>query len=389
VRRIVVVVASLVCSILVMSPGVAAKKNSLSLDQPVKVSQSSVRLAGRAPAGQRTVVLQRLVNQRWVWADRLRVVDREYRTQVRVRATAQRYRTLAGGLRSPVRTVPGLSAPVDPDPTPRPVEPGPVGPAPEPDACGAPVLAGDGTRRVCTFADDFDGAQLDRTKWLPQSNFITGDVAGSYACYRDHPDNVSVADGALQLTVRQEPEPVPCDHGGLAPSRFTGGGVSTYHLFSQRYGRFEARVRNTATSSPGLQEAFWLWPDDRQEIPVLWPAAGEIDIVETYSQYPRLAIPFLHYTADDNGGAIPGLNTAWNCAASRGVWNTYVLEWTPSRLQISVNGKTCLVNTSGDVAFQRKYIVALTQGLGVATNGYTAGTPMPATMSVDYVRVWE
>ena len=109
---------------------------------------------------------------------------------------------------------------------------------------------------------------------------------------------------------------------------YVAGMVTTYRLFSQQYGRFEARIKNTATTAPGLQEAFWLWPDDRYTTATTGRAAGEIDIAETYSQYPNLAIPFLHYTVDDNGGPVPGLNTAWNCAAKRGVYNTYALEWT-------------------------------------------------------------
>ena len=54
-----------------------------------------------------------------------------------------------------------------------------------------------------------------------------------------------------------------------------------------------------------------------------------------------------------------------------------------------MNGKSCLVNTTADVAFTRKFIVALTQLIGVGANKYVAGTLVPATMSVDYVRVWE
>jgi hypothetical protein len=141
-------------------------------------------------------------------------------------------------------------------------------------------------------------------------------------------------------------------------------------------------------SVPGLQETFWLWPDDREQTDLLWPAAGEMDVAETYSQYPSLNVPFLHYTWYDNWGPRPGLNTSWNCAADRGVWNTYTVEWSPDRISIATNGKTCLVNTSGDVAFQRSYILAFTAALGTGANALTPGTPIPATMNVDYVRVW-
>jgi beta-glucanase (GH16 family) len=165
--------------------------------------------------------------------------------------------------------------------------------------------------------------------------------------------------------------------------------VSTYHLFSQQYGRFQARIKVAATRSPGLQETFWLWPDDRVGSVMAWPANGEIDVVETYSQHSDLGIPFLHYTANDNGGPIPGTNTAWNCAARRGVFNTWTLVWSPTRLRIMVNGSTCMVNTSGHDAFKKPYIAAFTQALGAAGNVYDGRAPIPATMKVDYLRVWE
>jgi hypothetical protein len=409
--RIAVVVATLVASMFVVPPAVAAETAGLTLAAPVQVSPSLFQLTGRTPKTQKTVILQRRVKGRWVKAARLPVVDGVYRKQVRATVDVQRYRAVAGGLRSPVRRIPARPTPDYTNPPPAafgPLELGPLvipplvllpplelGPIQLPplglgtaDACGAPLLDADGARRACTFADDFSEMQLDRSKWVPQTQFLTGDPTGSYACYLDDPDNVGVAHGALQLVVRKETTPVECGYGGTS-SRFTSGMVSTHHLFSQAYGRFEARIKTTASSVPGLHEAFWLWPDDRQSIPVLWPEAGEIDIVETYSAYPNLAIPFLHYTDNDNGGPVPGLNTAWDCAAARGVWNTYAVEWTRSRLEIFVNGKSCLVNKSGDVAFRRKYIVSLTAALGDSTNALVPDTPIPATMSVDYVHVWE
>lgn len=273
-----------------------------------------------------------------------------------------------------------------------PAEAGRRKPTPPPpttsDACGAVLAKSTGGSWACTFADNFDGTTLNRNNWLPQTYFAMGTQA-AHTCYADNPANVNVANGALNLTMLKVATPVSCDFGGLTgPTSYVSGGVMSYRLFSQQYGRFEAKIKNTATSSPGLHEAFWLWPDDRYPSNTYWPYAGEMDISETYSAYPNLSIPFLHYSADIYGG-LPGTNTAYNCTAYRGVWNTYTLEWTSNRVEIFVNGKSCLVNTSGDSAFMKPYIMALTQGMGASGNEYDGRSPIPATMNVDYVKVWK
>ncbi|WP_203336297.1 glycoside hydrolase family 16 protein [Nocardioides limicola] len=260
-------------------------------------------------------------------------------------------------------------------------------PEPLTDACGVRPMKADGSLWSCTLVDEFEGTALDRDLWVPQTSFVTG-TETAYACYRDHPDNISVSGGSLHLTVRKENKAQPCAHPSYKESIYTSGMVSTWRKFSQQYGRFEARMTVQAETQPGLQEAFWLWPDDRYSDGTHWPEAGEIDIAETYSLYPHLAIPFLHYTANDNGGPIPGLNTAWDCVAHRGVPNTYALEWSAEHLEVFVNGTSCLLNTSGDKAFNTPYIVAFTQALGTSFNGYDGRATLPATMSIDYIKVW-
>jgi hypothetical protein len=88
----------------------------------------------------------------------------------------------------------------------------------------------------------------------------------------------------------------------------------------------------------------------------------------------RRALPYLHYTANDNGGPStvgPNANTSHSCYASRGVFNTWALTWSPTKIQVSVNGNLCFTNTSGDPAFDKRYIMLLTQGMGWRGNSYT------------------
>jgi beta-glucanase (GH16 family) len=265
-------------------------------------------------------------------------------------------------------------------------------PVPAADACGETILKATGEAWRCTFADDFDGTVLDTRKWRVQ----TGDSTGDYhdvtvkSCNEDSPDTVAVRDGALHLSVVSG-APVTCAGLEGATTPYHSGRVSTYHTWSQQYGRFEARIRNTATTEPGLHEGFWMWPDTRYpEGQGEWPDNGEIDIVETRSVLADRAVPFLH-SADDLIGSItegPNANTAWDCAAERGVWNTYAMEWSPERIEIFVNGESCLVNTAPNDAFKKRYIMVLSQGLGVLGNSLTENTPLPATMEIDYVRAW-
>lgn len=370
-KKFMLTAAAGIALALIATPVQARPSRFITIQMPsVTQAGTAVVVSGRAPSGAKVVRIERKIGKSWVLAKRAWVKSGSYRATVRPKVGV-------GTFRARIKTTYSRAT------TLRIVKP----PAPS-DSCGTRPAKGDGTYWSCTFVDDFSGASLDRTKWVPQTQFGTG-VSSARACYADDPSVVNQAGGALQLTVRRVETPVSCTFGGMSgPTNYLAGGVMTYRLFSQQYGRFEARIKNTATKSAGLHEAFWLWPDDRVASDTVWPYAGEIDISETYSRYSNLSIPFLHYAADVYGTLL-GVNTAWNCVAYRGVWNTYTLEWTASKLVIKVNGRTCLTNTSGDPAFAKPYIMALTQGLGAAGNEFTGTAPLPATMSVDYVKVWQ
>ena len=364
---IFVSIAVLASYLVVVAPASTASR-PVSLGVP-GVDGQHATLKGHVALDARTVVIQRKTGKRWTKLRAVRVRHHSFKAKVPLLDLAQTVRAVVAKQHSKRQVLPART------PT---------------DACGPQPLKADGSPWTCTFNDDFDGSALDRTKWVPQTVFSTGNyLSGAYACYYDDPSLISVSSGSLHLMLQRLNPPRPCTDGAPLPVTSYGAGmVSTYHLFSQQYGRFEARFRSTKTDQPGLQESWWLWPDDREGATATWPLAGEIDIVETYSRYPGLGIPFLHYTARDNGGPVPGLNTSWDCKADRGVWNTYTLVWTATSIEAFVNGNSCLLNTSGDTAFMKQYILNLTQAIGTADNSYTGTAPLPASMDVDYVKVW-
>ncbi len=367
-RWCIALAVSLAGTLVLGAPVGAATSRVTVVSASTSIANGVPVISGRINAAASLVRIEAYRSGRWVLVKKAPVSSRSYRTTLKTLSVATKYRAGVGGRYS--RTVIVAAA------------------RPPSDACGTVLKKADGSAWACTFHDDFSGTTLDPTRWVAQTAFAMGTPA-AHTCYRDDPSTIQVAGGSLNLSVRRLQEPVSCSFGDLTgPTHYVSGGVMTHRLFGQQFGRFEARIRTTATTYPGLHEAFWLWPDDRVPSTQIWPYAGEIDISETYSKYPGLSVPFLHYSADALGTLL-GVNTAWNCVAQRGAWNTYTLVWTATKVQILVNGTTCLTNTSGDSAFLKPYILALTQGLGAAGNEYDGRAPVPATMNVDYVRVWK
>jgi beta-glucanase (GH16 family) len=258
----------------------------------------------------------------------------------------------------------------------------------------------------CSFDDEFssatgDASALNTAWWTPQvtatSAYTTGPV-GAEACYVNSPNNISVSGGALHLTARREAAPFSC--GGLFTTQYTAGMVSTYSSFNQAYGRFEVRALLPQTTASGLQETLWLWPVNATRYGPSWPDSGEVDFSEFYSEYASLDVPYLHYDYSPSS-VNPATNTntvtATNCQIPLSQYNDYAVVWSPGRFTITVNGNTCLVDNyvaddglTGSEPFDQPFFVALTQALGIGTNAFNpATTPLPATTSIDYVRVWK
>lgn len=273
------------------------------------------------------------------------------------------------------------------------------------DCGGTVVLKADGSAWVCTFDDEFAGNALDRSKWTVQTTAASGFHSGP-ECFVDSGSNVAVSKGALKLTVRKESAPFTCaSPTGDYPTRYTSGSVNGANKFAQTYGRFEVRAKLPSTAIKGLQETLWLWPVDQFKYG-LWPASGEIDFAEFYSQYQGWNIPYLHYapaTAPD-WSTNTNVYTAWpypynqpgmTCSFDRSTFNVYTVVWEPGRITLQVDHQNCLVDNysaaglTGAAPFDQPFFVALTQALGIGSNAFVDGTtPLPATTEIDYVRIW-
>jgi beta-glucanase (GH16 family) len=254
----------------------------------------------------------------------------------------------------------------------------------------------------CTLTEDFDSSTLNRRLWSVQTTAASGYGHGG-DCYVDSANNIAIRNGALELTTRKEAAPFTCQkptpgQPGVKTdfqTQWTTATVMTDQKFSQAFGRFEIRAKMPATTVPGLQFAYWLWPQDMLKYGYQWPMSGELDTMEWYSQYADRGIPSIHYwhTAAD-----PNTTNYYCVLGDMSQWHTFTLEWTPQAIRMLYDGNTCLVNTNWQPSngitkpapFDHPFMVALTQGLGVTGSGnaVNANTPSTNTAIIDYVYVW-
>jgi beta-glucanase (GH16 family) len=266
---------------------------------------------------------------------------------------------------------------------------GPLPAAQAADSCGSQIAKPGGGYYQCTFADNFNGSKLDTSKWIVQTTAASGFHSGA-ECFVNKSANVLVAGGFLNLTVRKLSQAFLCTSpSGSYTTQYTSGTVNTFGKFDQAYGRFEISARFPSAIVAGLQESLWMAPT----YPTYgaWPRSGEIDIAEQYSLYPTFAVPYVHYVPVDYD-----LNSTKACwIGNPAKFHQYLLEWTPSSIKISFDGNTCIDDAWNPASplvkpqpFDQPFVIALTQALGVGANSPTLLTPLPATTSIDYVRVW-
>ena len=252
----------------------------------------------------------------------------------------------------------------------------------------------------CTFDDEFNSTSLDTSKWQPQisstSGYSTG-AAPDLVCYVDNPQTISESGGTLNLSVVQTPTPQPC---GQAQTQYEGGMVSSYEIFNQRYGFFEARAKLPASTLDGLQETLWLYPEN-ETLFGPFPDSGEIDYGEFYSEFPTTDVPVVHYPGSQDDPNATNDYCAIAGAETAGQFNNYALLWTPTTITAYFNGIPCITDTyapyvqgpdAAPAPFNQPFFMAFTAALGVGTDspeGQDMSQELPATTSLDWMRVWQ
>ena len=243
------------------------------------------------------------------------------------------------------------------------------------------------------WSDEFDGpagSSFDPAKWVAE---VGGSGWGNQEreYYTTRPENIALdGNGHLVFTARAEPAPtnLSCWYGSC---RYTSARIKTKGLFSQTYGRFEARIR--IPRGQGLWPAFWMLGDNIDAVG--WPRSGEIDIMENIGREPNVVHGTLHGPGYSGGAGI-GAPYTLASGAFADEFHSYAVEWTPGLVAWFVDDTKYFQTTQANIpsgatwVFDHPFFLLLNVAVGGAwPNDPDATTTFPQQMMVDYVRVYK
>jgi beta-glucanase (GH16 family) len=269
------------------------------------------------------------------------------------------------------------------------------------------------------WSDEFDGAELDTTKWEIQlgDGCDLGICGWGNAEFQNYTaENLAVDGGTLTITARQDivaADTVIADGDTTtveADTSYTSSRIRTLGRGDWTYGRFEVRAK--LPTGQGLWPAIWLLfsePTYGQ-----WAASGEIDIMEAIGSEPGEVFGTLHYGGESPNNVFSGEEFQLNYATFDEEFYVFTVEWERVERGVDEDGEPIegvdirwyLNNVLYQVQTEEDWFTTGSNDptapfnhdfhmiLNVAVGGNLPGAPdvsttFPQTMEVDYVRVYK
>ncbi len=244
-----------------------------------------------------------------------------------------------------------------------------------------------------TWSDEFDADVINTQYWGYdtadgcQLDTVNGTLCGwgnnELQYYTMREENARVEDGKLIITAKKE---IPFYQG----RQYTSARMVTKNKVDFKYGRVDVRAK--LPKGQGLWPAIWMLPTDN--VYGIWPASGEIDIMENIGSETNKIFGTIHYghdfwRYDTQFLPVDTIDFSED-------FHTYTVLWTEDCILFQVDGIDVGVpNTRSSVLpttwpFDQDFHVIL----NVAVGGNLPGNPdfstqFPQTMEVDYVRVYQ
>lgn len=239
------------------------------------------------------------------------------------------------------------------------------------------------------WSDEFNGtngAPVDSSKWVLESG---GNGWGNQELeyYTARPENALQQDGNLVIKVVEEKY---TGSDGVTRN-YTSARLKTLGKFSQKYGRFEARIK--IPYGQGIWPAFWMMGDDIQRSG--WPKCGEIDVMENIGKEPGIVHGTIHGPGYNGANGIGGPFELPAGQRFADDFHVFAVEWEPKAIRFYVDDHLYKTITPADLpkgtqwVYKHPFFLLLNVAVGGGWPGDPDGSSsFPQTMLVDYVRVY-
>ena len=229
------------------------------------------------------------------------------------------------------------------------------------------------------WSDEFNEATINPANWT----FDIGNGSGGWGnneleYYTSRTNNVRIENGNLVIQARQE------SFGGM---NYTSARLKSQGLQNWTYGRIEASILLPSGQTQGLWPAFWMLGSNIGSVG--WPECGELDIMERVNLNSTINGTMHWYDAGEaDYGSISSVLDFTQ-------YHVYSIEWDPGLITWSVDGNPFLLanitnNVNNTGAFHLPFFILLNLAVGGNWPGSPdSATTFPATMYVDYVRVYQ
>lgn len=236
------------------------------------------------------------------------------------------------------------------------------------------------------WSDEFDGNSLDTGKWL----FETGSHGWGNNEWQDYASDgsVEVSNGTLKIIARKT-------GAGQRVGDYTSARLNSMETFT--YGRMEVRAKIPEHKGNGIWPAIWMLGSNIQSVG--WPACGEIDMMEYVSFDPGKMHFSIHSTAHNHKDGTQVTSGPLPLDSIEEEFHAFGLLWTEKYLKFYIDDPANIkltflrpVNSSDENwPFSKPFYFLMNIAVGGdwgGLHGVDDGI-FPATMEVDYVRVYQ
>ncbi len=239
---------------------------------------------------------------------------------------------------------------------------------------------------VLVWSDEFDGDVISEENWIFETG--AGGWGNNESQYYQANGNAEVSDGVLKITAKKNTD-------NTIEGAFTSARMNSVQTF--KYGRMEIRAKMPEHKGNGLWPALWMLGSNIQTAG--WPACGEIDMMEYVSFKPNKTHFSLHSTANNHTNNTELTSGAVDLETIEEEFHNFGLLWSPIYIKFYIDDidniqyifRRPLTYTVDSWPFQNNFYFLMNIAVGGNWGGLEGidTSIFPATMEVDYVRVYQ